>query len=308
MSRYIEFTQEEIDRAAHTEIKSILEAKGEKAVRSGSEWAWEAHDSVKFRDFYFYQHSTGEKGTAIDFMQLFFKMSFQDAVCTLICKDYNGIEFVRMESKPVERKTFILPIKSRNMRRTYAYLMQERCIDTDVISFFVHERSLYESANTHNVVFVGYDSAGNAKAAHEKGTLSDNPYRRDVPGSSKDYFFNYYGGSDRIYIFEAPIDLMSFICLNKKKNWQKHSYIALGGLSDRALARFLLEHPNIKHLVFCLDNDYNAKNKDGSPAPNHGQVMTKHFCHDYEAKGFIVSSLVPKLKDWNDDLIAKKRQ
>jgi len=40
MSRFINFTQEKVDRAAHTEIKSILEAKGEKAIRSGSEGKW----------------------------------------------------------------------------------------------------------------------------------------------------------------------------------------------------------------------------------------------------------------------------
>jgi hypothetical protein len=307
MSKFVELTQEEIDKAAHTSIKSILEAKGEKVIRSGNEWAWEAHDSVKFRDFYFYQHSTGDKGTAIEFMQLFFKMSFPDAVCTLINKDYNGVELVRSEAKPTERKEFKTPQKSRNMRRTYAYLMQERCIDTEIISFFVHHRSLYESANTHNVVFVGCDANGVPKAAHEKGTLSDKPYQRDVPGSSKEYFFNYYGGSDRLYVFEAPIDLMSFLCLHKEKDWQKHNYIALGGLSDRALARCLIEHPSIKHLVFCLDNDYNATNKNGTPAPNHGQVMVKQLCHDYGEKGYEVSSLVPRLKDWNEDLKAKAK-
>ena len=71
MSKFVKFTQEEIDQAAHTAIKSVLEAKGQGVIRSGSEWAWKEHDSVKFRDYYFYQHSTGEKGTAIDFMCLF---------------------------------------------------------------------------------------------------------------------------------------------------------------------------------------------------------------------------------------------
>jgi hypothetical protein len=31
--------------------------------------------------------------------------------------------------------------------------------------------------------------------------------------------------------------------------WQKHNYISLGGLSDRALARFLSEYSNIKHRI-----------------------------------------------------------
>ena len=270
MSRYVEFSEEEINRAAHTEIKSILESQGEKVLRSGSEWMWEGNQSVKFRGHVFYDHATGDKGTAIDFLCTFYRMRFPDAVNTLIGKEYNGVELMRSTVKPKPKSVFTLPMQSRNMKRVYAYLMPERCIDQDIISFFVHNRSLYESANTHNAVFVGYDATGKARAAHQRGTLSDRPYRGDVDGSEKDYFFNYYGGSDRVYVFEAPIDLMSFICLHKEKIWQKHNYIALGGLSDRALARFLLEHPNIKQLVFCLDNDYDAKDKSGKTAPNHG--------------------------------------
>lgn len=39
MSRYVNFSEEEINQAAHTDIKSILQAKGEKVIRSGNEWA-----------------------------------------------------------------------------------------------------------------------------------------------------------------------------------------------------------------------------------------------------------------------------
>ena len=300
MSRYVEFSEEEIYRAAHTDIKSFLEAKGEKVLRSGNEWMWAANPSVKIRGNIFCEHATGEGGTAIDFLCTFYKMRFPDAVNTLIGREYNGVELLRSTVEPKPKPIFKLPMKSRNMKRVYAYLMQERCIDQDIISFFVHNRSLYESANTHNAVFVGYDVTGKARAAHEKGTLSDHPWRKDVTGSEKDYFFNYYGGSDRVYIFEAPINLLSFICLNKQKGWQKHNYIALGGLSDRALARFLLEHPNIKQLVFCLDNDYDAKDKNGKPEPNHGQVAARQFEHDYSEKGYQTNTLVPKLKDWNN--------
>jgi hypothetical protein len=309
MSSYVKFTQEEIDRAAHTEIKSILEAKGEKVIRSGSEWAWKEHDSVKIRDHVFYQHSNGEKGTAIDFMCLFFKMSFQDAVSTLICKEYDGVDFVRAESKPKERLVFRLPGKSRNMRRAYAYLMQERCIDSDIISFFVHNRSLYESCNTHNVVFVGYDSAGNAKAAHERGTLTERPYRSDVTGSEKGYFFNYHGNSNRVYVFEAPIDMLSFISLYKEKEWQHHNYIALGGVAVRALLRFLLEHPQITQVVLCLDNDETGQKADLQIKDTLERIRAGLFIKDLSSslheqlrREYEVSVLKSKLKDWNDDI------
>lgn len=302
MSRYVKFTQEQLDRAAHTDIKSFLEAKGEKVLKSGSEWMWEANHSVKIRGHVFYDHSTGDKGTAINFLCDFFHMDFPGAVYTLLGDDYAGANLDRSFVGRHERKPLILPKRNRNMQRVYAYLMQERKIDADIITFFAHNRTLYESEKTHNCVFVGLDLMGKPRAAHEKGTLSDKPYRRDVVGSEKDYFFNYCGGSDRLYVFEAPIDLLSFLCLNKSKNWRQHNYLALGGLSDRALARLLTEHPNIRRIAFCLDNDFNAKKQDGSPDKNHGQIMGESYRNKYAGKGYETNTLTPSLKDWNEVL------
>lgn len=307
MSRYVDFSKDQLSRAAHTDIKSFLEAKGEKVLKSGSEWMWEANKSVKIRGHVFYDHNTGEKGTAINFLCCFYDMRFQDAVYTLLGDDYAGAELRRDYTPvPAKRKAFVLPKRNRNMQRVYAYLMQERCIDDEVITFFAHRRTLYESYGTHNAVFVGMDAKGKARAAHQKGTLTDRPYRGDVPGSEKDYFFNYCGYSHTLYVFEAPIDMLSFITLKKGTNWRQHSYIALGGLSDVALLRFLSEHGNIREIIFCLDNDKNAKEKDGSPAQNHGQVAAEKYYCIYRGKGYETSVYTPELKDWNDVLKSKK--
>ena len=302
MSRYVNFTQEQLDRAAHTDIKSFLEAKGEKVLKSGSEWMWEANRSVKIRGHVFYDHATGDTGTAINFLCDFYRMDFPGAVYTLLGDDYAGASLQRSFIDLQVKKPLVLPKRNRNMQRVYAYLMQERKIDSEIITFFAHNRTLYESEKTHNCVFVGLDSTGKPRAAHEKGTLTEKPYRRDVVGSEKDYFFNYFGGSDRLYVFEAPIDLMSFLCLNKSKNWRRHNYLALGGLSDRALARFLLEHPSIRKIAFCLDNDFKARKKDGSPDENHGQIMAESYRSKYAGKGYETTVLTPRLKDWNEIL------
>jgi hypothetical protein len=307
MSHYVNFTKEQLYKAAHTDIKSWLEAKGEKVLKSGSEWMWEANQSVKIRGYIFYDHNNPEdKGTAINFLCTYYNTNFQDAVYTLLGDDYAGSELRRSEVIPRKKKTFALPKANRTMQRIYAYLMQERCIDDEIITFFVHQRTLYESYGTHNCVFVGRDPSGKAKSAHQRGTLSDRPYRGDVDGSSKDYFFNLYGSSGKLYVFEAPIDMLSFITLHKELNWRQHSYLALGGLSDRALERFLADHPDIHEIVFCLDNDFNAKEKDGSPAPNHGQVMAKRYCDKYTQKDYSTLIYIPKQKDWNDMLKLQK--
>ncbi|QNK41570.1 DUF3991 and toprim domain-containing protein [Caproicibacter fermentans] len=313
MSSYVPFTQEEIDRAAHTSIKSILEAKGEKVLRSGSEWMWEDNHSVKFRDYYFYDHNTGDKGTAIDFLCLFFDMRFQDAVTTLIHKDYGGAEFVRCAPSERKKKAFQLPPRNRTMYRMYAYLTQDRRIDPEIVTFFVHKHDLYESAQKHNAVFVGRDGNGKPRAAHEKGTLSDRPYRCDTPGSEKEYFFNYFGGSNRLYVFEAPIDLMSFLTLKKNTDWKRHSFLALGCTASRALIRFLLEHDNITDICLCLDNDAAGRKgddqiatmlerlQDGKAEEIPPEVLKK-LRRDYR-----VLVMKSQLKDWNEDLKAENQ-
>ena len=42
-----------------------------------------------------------------------------------------------------------------------------------------------------------------------------------------------------MFVFEAPIDLISFLCLFKKEC--KQSYLSLGGVGEKALLRFLSE-------------------------------------------------------------------
>ena len=47
MSKFIPFTDEELYQAHHKDIKEYLESIGEKVLHSGTEYMWEAHDSVK---------------------------------------------------------------------------------------------------------------------------------------------------------------------------------------------------------------------------------------------------------------------
>jgi hypothetical protein len=48
-----------------------------------------------------------------------------------------------------------------------------------------------------------------------------------------------------LLVFEAPIDLLSFIELFPK-NWQQHNYLSLGGVSGKALRQFLSERPDVE--------------------------------------------------------------
>ena len=83
---------------------------------------------------------------------------------------------------------------------------------------------------------MGYSSAGTGWPAvpSMKMCIRD----RDITGSDKSYPFRYEGNGNQLFVFEAPIDLLSFICLYPQ-DWQTRSYLALGGVSLSLIHIFL---------------------------------------------------------------------
>ena len=57
-----------------------------------------------------------------------------------------------------------------------------------------------------------------------------------------------------MYVFEAPIDMLSFISMYQK-GWMDHSYVALCGVAEHALMQLLNDAPHISQIALCLDHD-----------------------------------------------------
>lgn len=117
-----------------------------------------------------------------------------------------------------EPPPFTLPKRNDNMRRVYAYLISRRGIDRDVVNAFAYRQMIYESAEYHNAVFVGFDSKGIPRHANLRGTGAESTFKGNAPGSIPEYSFHWTGSEDTLFLFEAPIDLLSFISLHKD-NW-----------------------------------------------------------------------------------------
>lgn len=96
-----------------------------------------------------------------------------------------------------------------------------------------------------------------------------------------------------LYVFEAPIDMLSYISLHKD-NWQQHSYVALCSVSDRAVIQMLKDNPNINKIYLCLDNDREGIDSDYRIRHNLNQIGYND-----------VTFIRPKYKDWNEILKAK---
>ena len=272
------YTKEQIDRANQTDLVSFLQAQGEQLERAGQEYRWKRHDSLTVRENRWYRHSQSKGGGPIDFVMEFYGKSFLEAVEMLIGE--------RGEAPPPVYLQFRLPPKSPDNQTARNYLTAARRIDEDVSGFFFSCGDLYEEAAHHNAVFVGRDESGIPRYAHQRGTAGS--FRLDVKGSDKAFNFCYRGEGERLFVFEAPIDLLSFLCLFKK-DWQKQSYLALGGVGEKALLRFLSDRPNIKTVYLCLDSD------------NAGNDAYSRLA-ELVPEGLTVHRLVPLYKDWNEVL------
>ena len=290
MSQYIHFTEQQKTQARQTDIAELLRSQGETLKRSGSESEWmDGGQKVTIRGNLWYHQYEQVGGDAVDFVRRFYNKSYPEAMEYLL--GGSGGTLAVSPSVQKEEKPFVLPPKNDNMRRVFAYLLNCRGIDREVLYAFVHKGMIYESADYHNAVFVGFDSNGNPKHAHKRGTGSESSYKGNVSGSQPEYSFRWSGQSDTLYLFEAPIDMLSFISM-QKEGWRQHSYAASCSVSDRVLFQMLKDNPNIRQVVLCLDSD------------EPGQTAAKRIADKLFVQGTASEILVPVHKDWNEDLLA----
>ena len=216
-----------------------------------------------------------------------------------------------------EKKEFIHPEKAENNKRVFAYLHQTRGIDNEVIQRAYNEHKIYQQAKTGNIIFKVMDYDSNFVGASWNTTSNKEEHRGMkgfTVGSKRDYPFEFKGTNNRLYIFESPIDMMSYMTIKKNNNnyinIKDSTFIATWGInSNEMILKYLENNPNIKHITIGFDNDkdgYKLINGDKIPC-NHGQEAAKSLKEELEKfdKKYIVDIEKPILKDFNDDLIKK---
>ena len=298
---YIPFTDEQKILANSVDLEEFLRMRGEKLERVGREHkliyydSSGKHDSITIRGSTWFDHKNQIGGGAIKFMQEFYDMDFQTAVQELLGQTVTPLSHSPPKvSAKEEKKEFRLPEANTNMHRVYAYLIKQRFISADIITHFAKQHTLYEDKNHHNAVFVGLNEKGMPKQAHKRSTNSiGSTFRITCSGSDTRYSFAHFGEDERLYVFEAPIDMMSFLTLYPKE-WQKHSYIAMNGVYENAVLTALKNHSNLTEIVLCVDND------------EGGIEAVDRLRNILAEKGYTdVKRLAPEYKDWNEVLKAK---
>lgn len=316
------YTKEQIDKENQTDLEEFLQRKGERLKRTGSESvlvykdSTGEHDSISIRKNRWYDHKNMRGGYPLKFMQEFYGMNFRTAMKELLHGEEPELGRKRNaeQEKPnvseknevngntakcedgTKKSEFKLPEKDSNMKRLFAYLLQTRFLSKDVVKSFVEQNILYQEKEHGNVVFVGTDKEGVPKSACKKSTAEQTKsFRMTVTGSDCRYGFCWRGESSKLYVFEAAIDLMSFVTL-RNDEWKADSFLALDGLSSKPLLQFLEDQKNIYEIFLCLDYD----------------VAGIEACDKLKdiliEKGYVTEKIkreYPLYKDWNEQLKAE---
>ena len=277
------YTQAQIDKANAVDLEKFLRAQGETLVRSGKEYRWKAHDSLTVCGNKWFRHSQSKGGFPVDFVMEFYGKSFPEAVQMLTGEPGEA----QPEADPAPSPAFRLPLRNVTNANILNYLTQERKLSPSLVNFFIAAGDIYEDAAHHNVVFVGRDADGHPRYASSRGIQEK--FRQDAAGTEKAFGFAHRGIDKQLLVFEAPIDLLSFIELFPK-NWQQHNYLSLGGVSGKALRQFLSERPDVERVFLCLDAD-----KAGEDACKRLAALLPDTVS--------VTRIQPCMKDWNDVLV-----
>ena len=295
MSRYVE--KEELEKARQVDLLTYMEQREpDNLVKlSPNVHRLVEHDSVILSHGLWQQKSTGIGGrSALDYLVKIRGLSLPEAVSLVLSGSYLPVSAYLPPQKEME--TFRLPPPTGENKRVCDYLTG-RGIDREIIDFAIAQGILYESAIHHNAVFVGRDYGGTPAYAALRGT-GNSKFRGEVTGSKKMFSFRVEGISSTLHVFEAAIDLLSYLSLQRiwGRDWTLDSYLSLGGIAAKAmnlpaaLAEFLA-HRGPKTVVLHLDTDEmgrqatakilkvlpeNVTGKD-SPAPA-GKDINDYLC------------------------------
>ena len=259
-------TPEQIEKAKQMDLLTYLQSyePGNLKKISHDTWCTKEHDSLKISNgkwHWFSRHIGGK--TALDYLIKVKGLSFMEAVEAIIGRAaIQPPVFYRQKEKA--HRDFLMPKLSDDTSHVERYL-RSRGIHPVIIRYCIEHKTLFESENYHNAVFVGYDKDGTARYGALRGTVGQ--YKGELTGSDKHFSFSIgeNTGAKEIHVFESAIDAMSYATLEliEGRDWKSEVFLSLAGVYRTkrenvvpvALSRFLEEHPNVSTIRLHLDND-----------------------------------------------------
>ena len=301
MKKYVEPNLVKI--AKEQDVFDILSRDGVAMTYKNGVYRHKLHDSLVItpkKGFYWFSRGFGSNN-AIDYYTQVEGMNFADAtykVLDVMNYDYSRKNIVILQDNNSRgnyiSQEFMLPEAAANNKNVYAYLVKTRGINKTIVEKLIQANLIYQSKDYNNAVFVGKDYDGNIVSAFKRTTRTnlskDSWTKGDATGSQKDYRFRIENTNNTtVNVFEAEIDLLSYLSLQDERT-RNENYVALGGVSDRAILKFLEHNSHIEKVNICTDNDA------------AGHKFAKELARKIGDK-YHITREIPVNKDYNEDLL-----
>lgn len=263
-------------------------------------------DGRKWKDF-----ASGQGGYVIQFVVWLNQCSWKEAVQELLVFSHHA-PYVHLSITPPEPpppKPFLLPPKAKSYRNLFAYLLKTRKLNLKIVQYCVDQKLMYQDQRC-NCVFVGYDDSGKPASAFLRGSNEYAPFKMLVEGSRAEYGFTLSGKNSRLFIFESPIDLLSYMTLKNTHNPlyfenREDHYLSCNGLKYLPILHYLSTHQKISQIVFGVDND--PVNEYGNrPGQDFMKSATQEIMEAFPDRFTISKQFIadlPRQKDWNQELV-----
>lgn len=271
MKEFKRYSAEQIEQANNTDISDYVQSHFH-CEKAGKEIHIRGYGGlyVNPANNTFYRHSEniGGKGL-LEFCKKILDMSFPEAMNECVGEAAEIKQFSPKTVFEAEKKEFIMPEKSDDgYKNIYAYFINTRSLSAETVREFANKGLIYPTVSKGvsqttgnpyqkiNAVFLHRNEKGQPCGADIQGIDKNPEYRFKgcTACDETDRGFVYDKGNpekiDTVYIFEAPIDLMSFVELHPEIENAK--FVALSGLKPSKVESYI--NSNLK-VVSCVDND-----------------------------------------------------
>lgn len=325
-NRPLPFTEDQVRQVYETNIIDFAQNNGLQVVNAD-------RNTVKVKGMpdhcgglYLFKHGRGyhwfsqdKQGDIVSFAMELFGATSKLAAYEMILGCRASPTFTASPKiKPTPKGPLVVPDKMPDNKRAIAYLIKTRGIEPEIVFDMINQGRVYqgiehrvnqetgELRTYQGVCFASLDKDGKICGGAMRAMSDKSSFRKDFDNNDKSFGFSMPGTSSRVFVYEAAIDAMSHASLLKiqGQDWRADHRVCEGCLSDKALQRYLEQHPDIEEIVWCFDNDMDGVDKDGQPH-NHGQLAAEKYRERY-SYAYDTAILTPVEKDFNLDLRVAK--
>lgn len=259
------YSPDQIKEARNSDILEYMISKGERFQRQGNYYRHTEHSSWVYdsrRKVMFFNKEIDHPAVnnCITLAMKLYDFSFIEAIGDILGSEVTVLseeDYKVKEHGPLDYQNDV--IEKKNFLKVYNYLTDEREIDPQIVRLFNQANLIGEDCR-QNIIFkffdrsqpknspvVGIELRGTRFLPEEKRIIKDRPYfLYHHPGNQKDSLFfaqlNSKLPTREIKVFEAPIEVMSYLSIHKKEYLEGPSFntefCAMCGLKHHVLESY----------------------------------------------------------------------